>query len=94
MFGHCKKSASILTDHDTQMVCNDRRPVTICNTALSSRELHTVACGIDKKQEHDLEKLEKDNGVKSALFNLKDTVIYRIYYTEYGCHVWRYQNFD
>ena len=31
MFGHFKKSASILTDQDTQMVGNDRWPATICN---------------------------------------------------------------
>ena len=32
MFGHFKKSASILTDQDTQIVDNDRWPATICNT--------------------------------------------------------------
>ena len=31
MFGHFKKSASILTDQDTQMVGNDRLLATICN---------------------------------------------------------------
>ena len=31
MFGHFKKSASILTDQDTQMVGNDRWPATICS---------------------------------------------------------------
>ena len=33
MFGHFKKSASILTDEDTQIVGNDRWPATICNAA-------------------------------------------------------------
>ena len=32
MFGHFKKSASILTNQNTQMVGNDRWPATICNT--------------------------------------------------------------
>ena len=31
IFGHFKKSVSILTDQDTQMVGNDRWPVTIGN---------------------------------------------------------------
>ena len=31
MFGHFKKSASILTDQDTQMVGNDQSLATICN---------------------------------------------------------------
>ena len=39
MLGHFKKSASILTDQETQMVDNDRRPATICNTAYFLREL-------------------------------------------------------
>ena len=35
---------------------------------------HAVAYGSDKEtEEHELEKLGKDNGGKSALFNLKDT---------------------
>ena len=33
MFGHFKKSASILTDQDTQMVGNDWWWATICNAA-------------------------------------------------------------
>ena len=33
MLGHFTKSASILTDQETQMVGNDRCPATICNTA-------------------------------------------------------------
>ena len=36
MFGHFKKSASILTDQDTQMVSNDQWPDTTCNAALLS----------------------------------------------------------
>ena len=41
---------------------------------LSDKELHAVAYGSDKETgEHDLEKLGKDNGEKSALFNLKDS---------------------
>ena len=32
MFGHYKKSASVLTDQEMQMVDNDRWPATICNT--------------------------------------------------------------
>ena len=32
MFGHLKKSASVLTDQNTQMVSNDGWPATICNT--------------------------------------------------------------
>ena len=32
MLGHFKKSASILTNQETQMVGNDRWPATICNT--------------------------------------------------------------
>ena len=36
MFGHFKKSASILTDQDTQMVGNDQWPATTCNAALLS----------------------------------------------------------
>ena len=32
MLCHFKKSASILTDQETQMVGNDRWPATICNT--------------------------------------------------------------
>ena len=43
---------------------------------LSDKTLHAVAQGSDKEtEEHDLEKLGKDNGGKSALFNLKDTTI-------------------
>ena len=43
---------------------------------LSDKELLAVACGRDKEtEEHDLEKLGKDNDGKSALFNLKDTTI-------------------
>ena len=43
---------------------------------LSDKKLHAVAQGSDKgTEEHDLEKLGKDNGGKSALFNLKDTII-------------------
>ena len=42
--------------------------------SLSDKELHAVAYGSDKEtEEHELEKLGKDNGGKSALFNLKDT---------------------
>ena len=33
MFGHFKKSASVLTHQDTQMVDNDQWLATICNTA-------------------------------------------------------------
>ena len=36
MLGHFKKSASILTDQDTQMVGNDWWPATICNAAAQS----------------------------------------------------------
>ena len=36
MLGHFKKSASILTDQETQMVDNDRWPAAICNTEASS----------------------------------------------------------
>ena len=32
MLGHFKKSASILTNQETQMVRNDQWPATICNT--------------------------------------------------------------
>ena len=32
MFGHFKKSTSILTKQDTQMVGNDQWLATICNT--------------------------------------------------------------
>ena len=32
MFSHYKKSASVLTDQNIQMVGNDRWPATICNT--------------------------------------------------------------
>ena len=32
MLGHFKKSASILTDQETQMVDNDQWLITICNT--------------------------------------------------------------
>ena len=32
MLGHFKKSASILTDQETQMVGNDQCLATICNT--------------------------------------------------------------
>ena len=32
MLGHFKKSASVLTDQETQMVGNDQSPATICNT--------------------------------------------------------------
>ena len=43
---------------------------------LSGIELHAVAYGSDiETEEHELEKLGKDNGGKSALFNLKDTSI-------------------
>ena len=43
---------------------------------LSDKELQAVAYGSDKETgEHDLEKLGKDKGGKSALFNLKDTAI-------------------
>ena len=35
MLGYFKKSASILTDQETQMVGNDQRPATICNTEKS-----------------------------------------------------------
>ena len=43
---------------------------------LSDKELYAVAYGSDKKtEEHDLEKLGKDNWRKSALFNLKDTAM-------------------
>ena len=43
---------------------------------LLGKELHAVAYGSDKKtEEHDLEKLGKDNGRTSALINLKDTAI-------------------
>ena len=43
---------------------------------LSGKELHAVAYGSGKEpEEHDLEKLGKDNGGTSALFNLKDTTI-------------------
>ena len=43
---------------------------------LPDKELHAVAYASDKEtEEHDLEKLVKDNGGKSALFNLKDTAI-------------------
>ena len=34
MLGHFKKSASILTDQETQMVGNDQLPATTCNTAM------------------------------------------------------------
>ena len=33
MFSHFKKSASISTDRDIQMVSNDQRLATICNAA-------------------------------------------------------------
>ena len=33
MLGHFKKSASILTDQETEIVGNDRWAATICNTA-------------------------------------------------------------
>ena len=33
MFGHFKKTATILTDQDTQMVGNDQWPATTCNAA-------------------------------------------------------------
>ena len=42
MLGHFKKSASILTDQETQMVSNDRWPATICNTAKSYKYLNKV----------------------------------------------------
>ena len=42
--------------------------------ALSDKELHAAAYGSDiEAEENDLDKLGKDNGEKSALFNLKDT---------------------
>ena len=47
---------------------------------LPDKELRAAAYGNDKgTEEHDLEKLGKENGGKSALFNLNDTTIYRIY---------------
>ena len=43
---------------------------------LSDKELQAVASGSDKgTEEHDLQKLGKDNGGKSALLNLNDTAI-------------------
>ena len=43
---------------------------------LSDKELEVVAYASDKgTEEHDLEKLGKDNGGKLALFNLNDTAI-------------------
>ena len=36
MLGHFKKSASTLTDQETQMGSNDQWPVTICNTEMMS----------------------------------------------------------
>ena len=42
MLGHFKKSASILTDQETQMVSNDRWPATIWNTAKSYKYLNKV----------------------------------------------------
>ena len=43
---------------------------------LSDKELHAVAYRYDKEtKEHDLEKLGKHNGGKSASFNLKGTAI-------------------
>ena len=43
MFGHFKKSASILTDQDTQMVGNDRWPATICNAGIQSLKLKILS---------------------------------------------------
>ena len=43
---------------------------------LSDKELQAVAYGSDKgTKEHDIDKLGKYNGGKSALFNLNDTAI-------------------
>ena len=43
MLSHFKKSASILTDQETQMVGNDRWPVTICNIQGFPQVLRTWA---------------------------------------------------
>ena len=40
MFDHFKKSASILTDQDTQMIGNDQWPATIWNTATLTKKTH------------------------------------------------------
>ena len=47
MLGHFKKSASILTNQETQMVGNDRWPATICNTVIMSNYtiVETLTCG-------------------------------------------------
>ena len=46
MRGHFKKSASILTEQETQMVGNDRWPVTICNTDISLIKNYSIAISI------------------------------------------------
>ena len=40
MFDHFKKSASILTNQDTQMIGNDQWPATIWNTATLTKKTH------------------------------------------------------
>ena len=45
-------------------------------TDIIRQKLHAVAyCGDIETEEYDLEKLGRDHGGKSALFNLKDTAI-------------------
>ena len=46
MLGHFKKSASILTDQETQMVGSDRWPATIGNTVTMNRNINPISVHI------------------------------------------------
>ena len=46
MLGHFKKSASILTDQETQMVGNDRWPATVRNTVTMNRNINPISVHI------------------------------------------------